>query len=228
MQDRKVVVITGCSSGFGYLAALKFAREKWTVVATVRDSAEELKEIAKQEQLDLEIMKIDVTQENQVKNGVKKIVAKYRHIDVLVNNAGYGLVGPVEDLSIPEMQEVYNTNVFGTIRMTQAVLPAMRDRHAGRIINISSVNGLLTFGLYGAYSSSKFALEAISEAVRFEIRPFNIQVSVIEPGAFMTKFHENRKVAKNWQTVKSAYSGLKSPLEEGAKNNFMNSWLLKK
>lgn len=231
MNNNKVVLITGCSSGFGYLTALKFARSKWSVIASMRKigtEAQELESIAKNENLDLTVIKMDVTHDVEVKNVITKILEKHHKIDVLVNNAGFGYLGPVEDFEIDEVRELYNTNIFGVLRTVKAVLPAMRKRKSGTIINISSVNGLLSFGLYAMYSSSKFALETISEALRFEVKPFNIKVAIIEPGGFSTKFSQKGKLAKNYASEATAYSGLKNPLSDEAKGKYKKNPLLKR
>ncbi|MCL5004271.1 MAG: SDR family oxidoreductase [Patescibacteria group bacterium] len=197
MESKKVVLITGCSSGFGYLTALKFARGGWFTFASVRDlestGAKELWEIKKKENLPLELLPIDVTGSLSVEEGVNMAVNKFGRIDVLVNNAGFGYFGPVENFTIDEVKSQYETNVFGVLRMTKSVAPIMREQKLGTIINISSISGLITFPLYGVYASSKRALEALSEALRFELKPFGIKVTLVEPGSFRTGFDRGRR-----------------------------------
>lgn len=198
MADRKkVILITGCSSGFGYLTALKFARNEWLTFASMRDvesvGAKELWETRNKENLPLELVKIDVRDEISVKEGVETVVKKTGSIDVLVNNAGFGYLGPVEEFSVDEVKSQFETNVFGTLRMVKAVTPLMREGRSGTIINISSINGLISFPLFGIYSSSKFALEALSMSLRFELSHFGIKVVLVEPGSFITNFSINKK-----------------------------------
>ncbi len=215
-SESKLALITGCSSGFGYLTSLKFARKGWKVFSGVKDidsGSKELANIAKNEALSLEVVKLDVTSDKEVKSAIEKINKTHGRIDLLINNAGFGYLGPIEDFEIEEIQNVYNVNIFGILRMVKAVLPIMRRQKSGRIINIGSVNGLLSFGLYGIYSSSKFAVETLSEALRFEVKPFGIDVVVVEPGSFLTKFGENSKRAEKYLSKDTVYSGLRDPLD---------------
>lgn len=210
----KVVLITGCSSGFGYLSALTFARNGWHVFATVREidsRSKNLQKIITKEKLPVEIMQLDVTSDNDVSRVVKKVLKTHKKIDVLINNACFGLLGPIEDFSIQEIQKQYDTNVFGVVRMCQAVLPSMRARKSGRIINISSVVGLISFGFYGVYASSKFAVEALSEALRFEVKPFGVDVTLLEPGSFATNFVKRTIETKQYGTKNSPYKKFQNP-----------------
>lgn len=232
--NEKIALITGCSSGFGYLTALKFARNGWIVFAGVKDHDEggkELSNIANKESLQLEVVKLDVTNDKEIKTAIESIHKKHKRIDLLINNAGFGYLGPVEDFEIDEVQKLYDVNIFGMLRMIKAVLPIMREQKLGRIINISSVNGLLSFGLYGVYSSSKFALETLSEALRFEVKPFGIDVTVVEPGSFLTKFSENSRRARRYLSKDTAYSKLNDPLDRNGKTsnlrqNKLIQWLI--
>lgn len=198
MQDRRVVLITGCSSGFGYLTALKFAREGDCVYATVRntqsDGAKELQKIASDEKLSLTVSYLDVTKQDSIDAATNEIIKQRGRIDILVNNAGFGYVGPVEDFAIDEIMDQHNTNVLGMLRMVQAVLPLMQAQKGGLIINISSINGLIPFPFYGVYSSSKFAVETLSEALSIELASCGIKVSLVEPGSFLTNFQKNELV----------------------------------
>ncbi len=197
MQSHEVILITGCSSGIGYSTGLLFARKGWRVFAGVRDSknqgAKELGRIAKEEKLPLTILHLDVTRDTDVKRAVDLVIKKTGRIDVLVNNAGFGYLGAVEDFTIDEVKKQYDVNIYGALRMMKAVIPYMRREKSGRIINITSINGLIPFPLYGIYSSSKFALEALSESIRFEVEPYGIQVLIVEPGVIDTKFWLSRK-----------------------------------
>lgn len=196
-EKKQVILVTGCSSGFGYLTALKFARKGWLTFASLRDvecvGAKELWEIRNRENLSLELVKIDVTEENSVKEGVAAVVKKVGKIDVLINNAGFGYLGPVEEFSIDEVKSQFETNVFGVLRMIKEVVPLMRLQNSGVVINLSSINGLVPFPLFSIYSSSKFAVETLSEGLRFELSHFGIKVALVEPGSFLTNFTANRK-----------------------------------
>jgi len=143
------------------------------------------------ERLLLEVLKLDVTDDKSVKEAIERIVNEQGKIDVLVNNAGYALLGPLEDLSIQEVKEQFETNVFGVIRVTKEILPIMRRQLHGTIENISSIAGRIGFPLTSAYVSSKFALEGLSESIAYEVEQFGIKVILIEPGVIKTNFDKN-------------------------------------
>jgi NAD(P)-dependent dehydrogenase (short-subunit alcohol dehydrogenase family) len=197
MATQKTVLITGCSSGIGFETALVFARNGYDVYAGVRNPESEgatgLRHLAHTEKLPITPITLDITSQESITKAIKMVTAKTHRIDVLVNNAGVGYFGPVEDFSIDEVKAQYDTNILGSLRMIKAIAPIMRKQKNGRIITISSVNGLISFPLMGIYSSSKFALETLSEVLRFELAPFGIWVSVVEPGSFFTRFGVNRK-----------------------------------
>jgi len=180
----KVVLITGCSTGIGRDLVQHLAKAGYCVAATAR-KANTLADLPASLKLSL-----DVTQPDSVNEAVTHTLAQFGQIDVLVNNAGYAQVGSVEEIPIEKVQQMFDVNVFGVLRMIQAVVPHMRARHAGRIINISSLAGKLSTPANGAYSATKFALEALSDALRLELDPFGIQVIVVEPGAIKTQFEE--------------------------------------
>ena len=200
-MNKKVVFITGCSSGIGYLTARLFARNGWKVFAGIRDlngeGANKLANIAKLEELDLQLVEIDVSSETSVDNALTKFKQEQFQIDVLINNAGFGYVGPVEVFSDYEVKNQYETNVYGVLRVSRHLIPLMRAQKSGTIINISSIAGLTPFPLYGLYASSKFALESLSEAMAFELNHFGIKVSLVEPGTFETNFSKNLKKSDN-------------------------------
>jgi NAD(P)-dependent dehydrogenase (short-subunit alcohol dehydrogenase family) len=191
------VLITGCSSGFGYLAALHLAREGAKVIATMRNlprkEADQLKAEAAKEKLDVHIVEIDVTSDEQVTKGVaaaEKIVGG--PLDILVNNAGIGYAGPIELQDMVATKLIFDTNVYGPHRMARAVLPGMRKAKRGLIFNISSQLGRVIVPSSGHYSPTKFALEAMSEAMAYELVPHSIDVCVIQPGGYPTKVWSNR------------------------------------
>ena len=195
---KKVAIVTGSSSGIGFETSLLLARNGFYTYVTMRniDKSKAITNLKQKEKLSLEVLQLDVTTDESVKEAIKKIINEQERIDVLVNNAGYALVGPFEELSIEEFKEQFETNVFGVIRVTQAVLPIMRRQRCGTIVNISSIAGKIGFPLTSAYASSKFALEGLSESIAYEIEQFGIKVILIEPGVIKTNFNNNLKIGK--------------------------------
>jgi NAD(P)-dependent dehydrogenase (short-subunit alcohol dehydrogenase family) len=189
-----IVVITGCSSGFGRLAAIAFAKRGDRVFATMRNpaKAQPLLDGAKTAGVSVEVVPLDVTLRASVDNAIAQIVAAAGRIDVLVNNAGIGAVAAVEDFDDDEFMAVFDTNVFGVIRVTRAVLPHMRKQGSGRVINVGSLAGVVSSPFRGIYSASKAAVEALTDALYYELHPFGITASVVEPGFFATSIGENR------------------------------------
>ena len=192
----KSVLITGCSTGFGRLAAEHFARSGAKVFATMRNlprvEAEELSQVAADDELDIHIIEIDVLSDESVASGVARAMEiNGGAIDVLVNNAGLSFGGPVEIQDLEATKLTFDTNVFGPQRMIRAVLPAMRAAQSGHIINISSQLGRVIAPSYGMYSPSKFALEALSEGLAYELVPHGVDVTVIEPGGYPTMIWSN-------------------------------------
>jgi NAD(P)-dependent dehydrogenase (short-subunit alcohol dehydrogenase family) len=179
------VLITGCSSGIGRAAALRLAREKdLTVYATAR-SPQTLAELAA---AGCRTLALDVTDEESMRAALAAVTEQTGGVAVLVNNAGYGEYGAVEDVPVERVRAQFETNVFGLSRLVQLVLPGMRERGHGRIVNVSSMGGRLVFPAGGYYHASKYAVEAISDALRFEVAPFGITVSIVEPGLIRTGF----------------------------------------
>jgi len=178
----KVVLITGCSTGIGRHLAQRLTRSGYTVVATAR-KVESLKDLPAALKLSL-----DVTQSDSIHDAIACTLHQFGRIDVLVNNAGYTMLGALEEVSEQQTQQVFDVNVFGALRMIRAVIPHMRSQRAGRIINISSIAGKLSTPVNGTYSATKFALEALSDALQMELAPFGIQVVLVEPGAIKTHF----------------------------------------
>ena len=196
---KQVALITGCSSGIGYETSILLAKNGFKTYATMRntDKGNKLKEISDKENLDLKIIKLDVTDDYSIKNAINEIVEETDRIDVLVNNAGNNIAGAVEDLSIEEFKEQFETNFFGLIRVIKGVLPIMRKQNSGIIVNLSSIVGKMAIPLNSAYVSSKFAVEGFSESIRYELEDFGIKVILIEPGVIKSNFYENIKMAKN-------------------------------
>lgn len=206
--EGKVVLITGCSSGFGLHTAAHLASRGCKVIATMRNLEKQralLNEVQRRGGT-LEILRLDVTDKATIKNAVKQIAAKHGYVDVLINNAGYGIGGFFEDLSDSEIRGIMDTNFFGVQNVTREVIPLMRQRKRGKIINISSVSGFSTSPAFGAYNASKWALEAFSESLRYELKFFGIDVLLVEPGTYRTNiFHENSHYADNYDNPESPY-----------------------
>ena len=196
---KQVAIITGCSSGIGYETSILLAKNGFKTYATMRnvEKGDKLKDIAEKENLDLKIIKLDVTDDYSIKNAINEIIQETSRIDILVNNAGNNIAGTVEDLSIEEFKEQFETNFFGLVRVTKAVLPIMRNQKSGIIVNLSSIVGKMAIPLNSAYTSSKFAVEGFSESVRYELEDFGIKVILIEPGVIKSNFYENIKMSKN-------------------------------
>jgi len=194
----KVAVVTGTSSGIGFETALALAREGYYTYATMRDTkkSDKIKELVQKENLNIDVLELDVDDENSAKTAIQKILDQKQRIDVLVNNAGWGLWGCVEDVSVDEFKAQFDTNFFSIIRLIQEVGPTMRKQGSGTIVNISSVVGRIGFPASPAYISSKFALEGLSESLRFELAPFGVNVVIIEPGVIKTNFMKNLRMAK--------------------------------
>jgi len=182
------VLITGSSTGIGLATAVALARAQHDVYATMRnpDRSPELPTIAHQESLPLTILRLDVDSDASVTQAVRQVLAERGHIDALVNNAGISPFGAVEDLPLDVFRRTMETNYFGALRCMQAVLPAMRARRSGCIINVTSVVGRIALGAHGAYTATKYALEALSEALAQEVKPCNIRVVIVEPGIMQT------------------------------------------
>ncbi|MBF0522970.1 MAG: SDR family oxidoreductase [Candidatus Omnitrophica bacterium] len=213
----KVILITGCSSGFGLLMAARLASKGHKVYATMRDlnKKEFLLNELKKRGATAEILKLDVTDKKNVTEVFSKIGNDYGYLDVLINNAGYGIGGFFEDLTDEEIRQQLDTNFFGVQNVTRQAIPLMRPRKAGKIINLSSIAGLYASPCFSAYNSSKWALEAFSESLRYELKPFGIDVCVIEPGSYRTKiFDENARQAKNFNNPQSPYYAMSQKLKE--------------
>ena len=187
MTTNRAALVTGCSSGIGRATALALATHGFTVYATAR-KPETLAELASR---GLRVLALDVTDEESMVAAVTAVEAEHGHVDVLVNNAGYALQGPVEDVSMDAIRAQFETNVFGLVRLTQLVLPGMREASSGRIINIGSMGGRFTFPGGGFYHASKHAVEAVSDALRLEVAPFGVHVSLVQPGPVTSAFVES-------------------------------------
>lgn len=186
-KEPKVWFITGASSGFGKALAEYASSQGYKVVATARRK-ERLEELANKAPDHIKAISMDVTDREQVKHGVEQALETFGRIDVLINNAGYGIVGALEETPEDEFRKQMETNFFGAVAVTREVLPYLRKQGNGAIVNMSSMGGNMSFGGFSAYSASKFALEGASEALAQEVAPFGIKTMIVEPGAFRTEF----------------------------------------
>lgn len=212
---QKVAIVTGGTSGIGYATSLLLARSGYYTYASGRniDKSSNLQSIAEAERLPLKPIQLDVTNDSSVKAAVEKIGSEKERIDVLVNNAGYGLFGAFEDLSLDEIKAQFETNFFGVVRVTQHILPIMRTMHDrgvgdGIIVNVGSINGKIAFPVLSAYSATKFAIEGLSESIAYELEPFGIKVILIEPGPIRSNFMKGSLLPKRALDPKSPYSEL--------------------
>lgn len=213
-----VAVVTGASSGFGLLSSVSLARHGFRVFATMRtpDRRDALDDAAAHAGVDLDVVQLDVTDDRSVHDAVARIEAAAEGIDVLVNNAGIAVAGLFEDLSLEELREQLETNVLGLVRTSQAVMPGMRARGGGRIVNVSSAGGKLPTPMLSGYCGTKAAVDALSEALRIEARRFGISVSVVAPGTFKTPiFSRNRRVARRASDPASPFHDFNQRLEQG-------------
>jgi NAD(P)-dependent dehydrogenase (short-subunit alcohol dehydrogenase family) len=214
----KVAVVTGASSGIGFETTLALARDGYHTYATMRDitKSDKIKELGEKNGLKISVLELDVDNDNSVKVAIKKILDEKQRIDVLVNNAGWGLWGCVEDVSVDEFKTQFETNFFSVIRLIQEVGPTMRKQGSGKIINISSVAGRIGFPASPAYISSKFALEGLSESLRLEMAPFGVDVIIIEPGVIKTNFLNPVRLAKKSESG-TAYRDITTKVVSGVK-----------
>lgn len=224
-SNQKVALVTGSSSGIGHEIALVLARNGYFTFATMRDlqKISKLESIKDEENLSLEFVQLDVTNDESVRIAVQTIQDDKDRIDVLVNNAGYGLSGAFEDLSIDEIKTQFETNFYGLIRTTQAVLPIMRKQRSGIIVNISSGAGRFGYPMGSAYVSTKFAIEGLSESLSFEVEPFGIKVILIEPGMIRTNFSSASVLAKKSLDPNSPYARIMKNMEKGIKQLLENA-----
>lgn len=193
MDTKKVILVTGSSSGFGRLTVETLARQGHQVYASMRDingrnaeASDQIRELAERENLAINLVELDVTDDVSVDEAVSKVIDRSGRVDVLVNNAGFGYMGPTETFTLDQIQQQFDTNFFGVARMNRAVLPYMRGQGSGLLMHVSSIAGRLTMPFMGIYSASKFAVESLAEAYRYELSSLGIDSVIVEPGAFPT------------------------------------------
>jgi len=209
-DKERSVLITGCSSGFGFLTALRLAEEGYRVYATMRNMKKRgpLLEEAASRGVRPELLRLDVTETDSIRTALDAVGQRDGKLDVLINNAGFGMAGFFETITDREFREEMETNFFGVLNVTRAALPLLRASGAAKIVNISSVSGFTAFPGLTPYHASKWAVEGFSESLRFELAPFGVEVVLIEPSAYRTKaLGENARMADRALDPKSAYYG---------------------
>jgi short-subunit dehydrogenase len=237
----KTVLITGSSTGIGKTVAAYFQAMGWNVAATMRNPENETELI---ELENLKCIQLDVRQEDSIEKAIRETIAAFGGIDVVVNNAGYGTIGPFEAASNEQIYRQFDTNVFGLMNVTRAILPYFREKRQGIIINIASTGGRMTWPLYSLYHGTKWAVEGFSESLQYELRPFNIKVKIIEPASIKTDFwgRSQEVVVKKGLNVYENYvntvvpnlqkSGANAPEPDGVASTVYkaatdNSWRLR-
>jgi NAD(P)-dependent dehydrogenase (short-subunit alcohol dehydrogenase family) len=210
MQVEKVALVTGSSSGIGFETALLLSKSGFHTYASMRnlEKSKNITEIVNTENLPLRVIQLDVNDDISVKNAINKIIAENGRIDVIINNAGYGLFSPIEDITLDQVKEQFETNFFGVVRLVKEVLPVMRKQRNGIIVNVSSGAGRVAIPVSSAYVATKFALEGLSESMRYELKEFGINIIIIEPGVIRTNFVENMKTAGTRSRSESPYADL--------------------
>ncbi len=228
MKSKRTVLVTGCSSGIGLATCHVLSRNNFMTYGTVRNlsKAKKIQDLMNRENLSLKILRLDVNDNQSIKLAIKKILNDTGRIDVLINNAGYGMFGPIEEITIQEIKKQFETNFFGAIRLIKAIVPIMRKQGNGTIVNISSMVGRFAVPLNSAYVSSKFAVEGLSESISFELKEFGIRVIVIEPGVVKSDFFHKLKV--KGMNLESPYHELMERrvnfLDKAMKNSLTSSY----
>ena len=223
MAVSRAALITGCSTGIGRATAERLATSGWKVYATARD-VEKIGSLAK---CGCELLPLDVTDEASMRAAVGEVERREGAVGVLVNNAGYSQSGAVEEVSMEKVRRQFETNVFGLVRMCQLVLPGMRRQGYGRIVNISSMGGKLTFPGGGYYHATKYAVEAISDALRFEVAGFGVKVVVIEPGLIRTSFADTATGSMDEPAASGPYAGFTAAVAKATRDNYERGPILK-
>jgi NAD(P)-dependent dehydrogenase (short-subunit alcohol dehydrogenase family) len=217
--EGEVAVVTGSSSGIGFETSLALARNGFHTYATMRKldggGSNQITDIAKNENLPLDFVQLDVNDDGSVLDAINKILREKDRIDVVVNNAGYDLMGALEEASMDEIKAQFETNFFGAVRVMQSVIPMMREQREGIIVNITSLGGRISFPLNSPYHATKFALEGLSESIQYELEPFGIKIIVIEPGGVGSNFLKNLKMStKTSDPLNSPYRSMQNSMSE--------------
>ncbi len=219
----KVALVTGSSSGIGFETSLGLARDGYYTFASMRDvtKAKKIQEAASKEDLPIDVIELDVNDESSIISAIEKIISNKGRLDVLVNNAGYGQFGFTEDVSIDDFRKQFETNFFSIVRIIQEVAPIMRKQGSGIIVNVSSVVGRMGLPGSPAYVSSKFALEGLTECLRYELGQFGVKTTLIEPGVIKSNFFQSMKIPdsskdpKYKEMTENILAGLKMMVEMG-------------
>ncbi len=200
----KVVLVTGASSGIGKETVRLFQAKEWKVVATMRtpEDDEDLRNI-----VDVECIRLDVTEPDSIREAINHSIAKFGRLDAVVNNAGYGVVGPFEAATNEQVRAQFETNVFGLMNVCREIIPLFREQKRGTIVNVASMGGRITFPFYSLYHATKWAVEGFSESLHYELRPFGVKVKIVEPGPIKTDFYE-RSMAMAEREGLNAYDTL--------------------
>src|SRR5215467_6848112 len=223
-MSQKVAVVTGSSSGIGYETSLILARNGIHTYASMRKveggGSKQIIDIAKNENLPLQVIQLDVNNDKSVTEAINRITKEKDRIDIVVNNAGYDLMGALEETSIEAIKAQFETNFFGVVRAMQEVIPIMRKQRGGIIVNITSLGGRISFPLNSPYHATKFALEGLSESIQYELEPFGIKIIVVEPGGVGSNFLKNLKWAsKASDPSNSTYRSIQNNILE-----FFKQW----
>jgi NAD(P)-dependent dehydrogenase (short-subunit alcohol dehydrogenase family) len=200
----KTLLLTGSSSGIGRATAIHFAERGWNVLATMRTPAKAHESLKRP---NVHLLPLDVTDPDSIRAAVAEAVSRHGGIDVLVNNAGYGLVGPFEATTPEQVSRQFATNVFGLMDVTREVIPHLRERRSGLVVNVASMGGRITFPLYSVYHATKWAVEGFSEALNYELAEHGVRVKIVEPGPIRTDFYDRSMdlVAKEGLTAYDAF-----------------------
>ncbi|MEK4572886.1 oxidoreductase [Bacillus sp. FSL E2-8868] len=221
-MNKKIAIITGASSGFGLLTTLELAKKDYFVIATMRNLEKQIDLISQATKLDLQqnikVQQLDVTDQGSIHN-FQLFLNEINRIDILINNAGYANGGFIEEIRVEDYRKQFETNLFGAISITQLVLPYMRKQKSGKIINISSISGKVGFPGLSPYVSSKYALEGWSESLRLEVKPFGIDVALLEPGSYNTNIWEvGKQLAENQSDTTSPYKEYMDKIQKHINN----------
>ncbi|WP_215599560.1 oxidoreductase [Bacillus mycoides] len=221
-MNKKIAIITGASSGFGLLTTLELAKKDYFVIATMRNIEKQIDLISQATKLHLQqnikVQQLDVTDQGSIHN-FQLFLNEINRIDILINNAGYANGGFIEEIPVEDYRKQFETNLFGAISITQLALPYMREQKSGKIINISSISGKVGFPGLSPYVSSKYALEGWSESLRLEVKPFGIDVALLEPGSYNTNIWEvGKQLAENQSDTTSPYKEYMDKIQKHINN----------
>ncbi|WP_063219100.1 oxidoreductase [Bacillus cereus] len=221
-MNKKIAIITGASSGFGLLTTLELAKKDYFVIATMRNLEKQVDLISQATKLHLQqnikVQQLDVTDQSSI-HSFQLFLKEINRVDLLINNAGYATGGFVEEIPVEEYRKQFETNLFGAISITQLALPYMREQKSGKIINISSISGQVGFPGLSPYVSSKYALEGWSESLRLEVKPFGIDVALLEPGSYNTNIWEvGKQLAENQSDTTSPYKEYMDKIQKHINN----------